>query len=420
MKRFRLHILLIFLLGMILPALPGRAQDTRRQENRKARLQKEIRQINDALKDNKSKSRSEMTHLSLLKKQMSARSALIAENDAEIALISDSIRTTSGEITVLRQRLDTLEAFYNRLVRTAYKNRDSRVWYMYILGSRNLQQGVRRFSYLKNMSRELNKTAAEVKLTTRQLEDRKVRLDSLSEGARKRRSENQTEMSSLQKERSQSEQLIKALQKDKKKYTAQLQKKNREVEALNREIAAIIRKASEKAAAQSSPKTGGTASAAASGTKKPAATPSGKTVSTDPDPKLSGAFATNKGRLPWPVDGAVLESFGQHYHPVYKNIKLPYNNGVTVSTKAGAPVKAVYDGEVTQIIVMPGYNQCILVQHGKYFTFYCCLTGATVKRGDKVTTGQTLGTVCAIDGESKMHFELWQDRTPQNPENWLK
>ena len=69
---------------------------------------------------------------------------------------------------------------------------------------------------------------------------------------------------------------------------------------------------------------------------------------------------------------------------------------------------------------MPGYNQCILVQHGQYFTFYCCITGATVSRGDKVKTGQTLGSVCTIDGESRMHFELWQDRNPQNPENWLK
>ena len=308
------------------------------------------------------------------------------------------------------------------MVGTAYKNRDSRVWFLYLLGSRDLRQGVRRFSYLKNISRDLGNNARRIKETRHALEGEKTRLDSLNNRARERKRAIEGEMNALGKEKAQSEQVIARLQKDKNNYLAQLQKKNKEVEALNREIAAIIRKAAaaKAAAAKGTSGTAAGAGKSGTGTGKTTAPATGKAVSTDADPALSGQFEANKGRLPWPVNGAVLESFGQHYHPVYTNVKLPYNNGVTVSTQAGAPVKAVYDGVVTQIIVMPGYNQCILVQHGKYFTFYCCLTGATVKKGDKVKTGQTLGTVCTIDGEARMHFELWQDRTPQNPENWLK
>ena len=420
MKPVTLHIFCTLLAALLSAGIPALSQDTRSQESRKAKLQKEIHRINEQLKDNKSKSASEMTRLSLVKKKISSRTALIAENEAEISLISDSIKTTSGEISRLRRRLDTLTLNYNHLVKTAYKNRDARVWYLYLLGSRNLSQGVRRFAYLKRLSSSLNESARKVEETSLALEREKTRLDSLSQGARKRKKEIESEMNSLTRERAQSEEMIARLKKDKKNYTAQLNKKNKEVEALNREIAALIRKAAQKAAekAAAAKKKTEPAASGTAGTTKPAAT--GKTVSTDADPALSGQFAANKGRLPWPVDGAILESFGQHYHPVYQNIKLPYNNGVTLSTRAGAPVKAVYDGEVTQIIVMPGYNQCILVQHGKYFTFYCCLKAATVSRGDKVKTGQTLGSVCEIDGESKMHFELWQDRTPQNPELWLK
>ena len=62
----------------------------------------------------------------------------------------------------------------------------------------------------------------------------------------------------------------------------------------------------------------------------------------------------------------------------------------------------------------------MLVQHGNYFTFYCKLASVSVKAGEKITTGQVLGRVDTISGETQVHFQLWKDRTPQNPENWLK
>ena len=175
------------------------------------------------------------------------------------------------------------------------------------------------------------------------------------------------------------------------------------MEALNREIAEIIRKATAK------PKSGGKSTAKG-----------GKTTSTAIDETLSKNFAANKGRLPWPVEGTVIESYGQHYHPVYKNVKLPFNNGVTLAVARGAQAKAVFDGTVSQVVVIPGYNQCVLVQHGSYFTFYCKLKSVTVKAGEKVKTGQVLGTVDTLSGEDQFHFQLWQERNPQNPENWLR
>jgi septal ring factor EnvC (AmiA/AmiB activator) len=414
-----LHILGLVTALLLIPGGAAFSQDTRSQENRKASLQKEIRKINDQLRDNKNKQSSQMQTIRLLNRKIDNRNALVAENEAEIRELADSIRLTTGQISALTARLDTLEGHYSRMVRTAYRSRDRKTWFLYIFGSRNIAQGVRRFIYLKHISRSLSESAREVQETRSRLEAERVRLDSLSQRTLQRKKAIESEVTALGRERAQSEQLVASLQKDRDKYLAQLNKKKKEVEALNREIAAIIRKAAEKAAEKAAKKPSGKApagTAPSGGTKAP----SGKAVSTDADPALSGQFAANKGRLPWPVDGVVLESFGQHTHPVYQNVQLPFNNGVTVSTRAGVPVKAVYDGEVGQVIVMPGYNQCVLIQHGKYMTLYCCMTGVTVKAGDKVRTGQTLGTVCPIDGESRMHFELWQERSPQNPELWLK
>ena len=394
-----LHIVLILLLfGAV-----ASAQDTRRQESRKAALQKEIAEINRRLKENSQSSSRALTDLALVRRKISARQELIAESDREIQAFDDSVRVKQKEIDRLQARHDTLSLYYDRLVRSAYKNRDSRLWYMYILASENLGQAARRFGYLRGFSREMSAQAEKLRQTQAELEVEKERLAALKADAQSLRKQRQADVENLRSEESESATLVARLEKDRKKYQKDLAKKNREVEALNREIAAIIRRATSKSA---------------SGKKSPAK--GGKSTSTTVDEALSNNFASNKGRLPWPAEGTVVDSYGQHYHPVYKNVKLPFNNGVTLAVARGTQAKAVFDGTVAQIVVIPGYNQCVLVQHGSYFTFYCKLKSVTVKAGDKVKTGTVLGTVDTISGEDQLHFQLWKERTPQNPETWLK
>jgi len=396
--------LIPIVLGLLLLGAAASAQDTRRQESRKAQLEKEIAVINQQLKDNAKSSSRALSDLTLVRRKISARQELIAESDREIRALDDSIRIKQKEINRLQARHDTLTLYYNRLIRSAYKNRDSRIWYMYILSSENIGQAVRRFGYLKGLSKNMSDQARQIQETAAVLEVEKERLSGMRDEARALRSQRQAAVDALRSEEGENASLVARLQKDRKKYQSDLQKKNREVEALNREIAEIIRKATAK------PKSSGTTGKSSGG----------KTTSTAVDEKLSSSFASNKGRLPWPVEGTVIESYGQHYHPVYKNIKLPFNNGVTLAVSRGAQAKAVFDGTVAQVVVIPGYNQCVLVQHGSYFTFYCKLKSVTVKAGQQVKTGQVLGTVDTISGEDQFHFQLWKERSPQNPENWLR
>ena len=398
MRRF-----LPVVLGLLLMGAAVSAQDTRRQETRKAQLEKEIAAINRQLKDNARSSSRALTDLSLVRRKIAARQELIAESDREIQALNDSMLVRQREIDRLQARHDTLSLYYNRLVRSAYKNRDSRIWYMYILSSDNIGQAVRRFGYLKGLSRNMSEQAKHIQETAAALELEKERLAGLKADAQALRNQRQSDVDALRSEEGENASLVARLEKDRRKYQQDLQKKNREVEALNREIAEIIRKATAK------PKSSGNA-------KKSG----GKTTSTAVDEKLSNSFAANKGRLPWPVEGSVIESYGQHYHPVYKNVKMPFNNGVTLAVARGAQVHAVFDGTVTQVVMIPGYNQCVLVQHGSYFTFYCKLKSVSVKAGDQVKTGQVLGTVDTISGEDQFHFQLWKERNPQNPENWLR
>ena len=390
--------------ALLMTAVQAFAQDTSRQESRRNALQKEIAQLEQQIAENTSRSSSALNDLTLIRRQVEARKALVAESEREIRLISDSIAVTSGNIASLQARIDTLTLYFEKLVRSAYKNRDARVWYVYILSSKNLAQASRRYSYLKNLSETMNGEAAEVKEMRAGLELELSRLDSLRQEATGLRDSRAQELAELQAEEKRSDNLVAQLKRYRTRYQRQLNEKRRQVEALNREIEKII---AEYIAAQQ----------AAEEARKAEGKETAEPVV---DYQLAAEFEANKGKLPWPADGPVLEKFGRHNHPVYTNIVMPFSNGVSIGLAKGSAVKAVFDGVVKNVIAMPGYNMCVLVQHGSYFTFYCKLGQVSVKSGDKVSTGQVIGIVDTIDGQTQLHFQIWKEKTPQNPEIWLR
>lgn len=390
--------------ALLMTAVQAFAQDTSRQESRRNALQKEIAQLEQQIAENTSRSSSALNDLTLIRRQVEARKALVAESEREIGLISDSIAVTSGNIASLQARIDTLTLYFEKLVRSAYKNRDARVWYVYILSSKNLAQASRRYSYLKNLSETMNGEAAEVKEMRAGLELELSRLDSLRQEATELRDSRAQELAELQAEEKRSDNLVAQLKRYRTRYQRQLNEKRRQVEALNREIEKII---AEYIAAQQ----------AAEEARKAEGKETAQPVV---DYQLAAEFEVNKGKLPWPADGPVLEKFGRHNHPVYTNIVMPFSNGVSIGLAKGSAVKAVFDGVVKNVIAMPGYNMCVLVQHGSYFTFYCKLGQVSVKSGDKVSTGQVIGIVDTIDGQTQLHFQIWKEKTPQNPEIWLR
>jgi septal ring factor EnvC (AmiA/AmiB activator) len=392
---------LLVILGVLLVCAGASAQgNLQKLKKEQAQLEKDIAALNRSLAQNARNKDATLSSLRLLQGKIQTREKLIAGCDRTLAVLDDSIGRCKKELSRLQARHDTLSLYYGRLIRGAYKNRDSRLWYMYILSSESIGQGLRRAGYLRGMSAQLNNQALQIRETAAQLTTEKERLNGLRKEESAMRQKVNGERNQLRKEEADANRMVDRLNKDRKKYQQQLKEKNRQKDALNRKIADLIRKESKKGA-----------SGKASG---------GKTTSTAVDTKLSNEFAANKGKLPWPVEGTVVESFGKHNHPVYTNVEMPQNNGVTLSVQRGTKAKAVFNGTVTQIVVLPGYNQCVLVNHGAYFTLYCKLGSVSVKVGDKLTTGQVVGVVDTIGGEDLFHFELWKADVPQNPEGWLR
>ena len=388
---------------LCLGAFVALGQNVKEKESRKARLEKEIALLDRQIRDNAAKNADALSRLSLVRSKISTRQALVDESDREIAVLEDSIALKQKQIDILQARLDTMITYGTRLVKSAYKNRDSRIWYMYILASDNVAQGFRRMGFFKNLSSQMSVQASKIRASKEALEKEKAEMETMAAEARRLKAQRVKDVQQLKSEEKEAQTLSANLVKQKAKYQKDLAAKRRQADALEREIRAAISKAMGSGKAKNTGK---------KGTSKPKA---------PVDYKLADQFVANRGILPWPVEGALTGRFGKQYHSVFKNLQLPANNGINVAVSPDAQVKAVFNGTVAQITVLPGYHQCILVQHGNYFTLYAKMKRVDVKPGDKVKTSQVLGTVDTISGETVFHFEIWDDRTiPQNPEIWLR
>ena len=138
-------------------------------------------------------------------------------------------------------------------------------------------------------------------------------------------------------------------------------------------------------------------------------------VSTE-DQRISGSFESNKGRLPMPITGPyrIVSHFGQYNVEGLKGVTLD-NNGINIKGQAGAQARSIFDGEVSAVFGIGGVMG-VMVRHGSYISVYCNLSSVSVRKGQKVSTRQALGT---IGSENILQFQLRKQVAKLNPESWL-
>ena len=134
------------------------------------------------------------------------------------------------------------------------------------------------------------------------------------------------------------------------------------------------------------------------------------------DLRISGSFESNRGRLPMPVAGnyRIVSHFGQYNVDGLKNVRLD-NKGINILGSPGAVVRSIYDGEVSAVFSLGGTTG-VMVRHGSYISVYCNLGSVSVRKGQKVSTRQALGTV---GRDNILQFQLRLERSKLNPESWL-
>lgn len=384
------------------------AQSKQQLEKDKAKVEQEIKKLNNDLAKAKKNSKAGQQQLNLLERKISERTKLINNLNGQVNLLNIRMAETEDSLQRMRTYIDSLKREYGRAVRVLYRQRGNLDQMVLLLDPKAYNAAYLRMKYFRDYSRYRRRQAAFIRQKESEFNDIGEELQrqqreqtSLVEEQRQQRAELSREQQQQQKQLKDSKQKEKKLQK-------QIAQKEKQKRQLQQQIQRIIDEEVAKARKQKK-------SAASKGSG--ATTPASK--ANDADIALSNDFASNKGKLPWPVSYTKVErEFGRYTH---SSGGQNMNNGIDLICQSGTAVKSVFNGVVSRVFTGPDGTKGIIVRHGNYMTVYVHLGTVTVSEGTKVKTGQNLGTVYTNpSGTTEFSFQLWNEKTVQNPRQWLR
>lgn len=391
----------------------------------KQKLENEIANTQKLLKKNESNQKAAVQQAALLRQQIRNHEKMITNLNSQIIQMEDEQEQNQQEIKQLEKRLAYMKADYAQVVYNAYRNRRLLDKVTFILAADDFSQMFRRMRYYAIFSRNVRQQSEQIQKTTEELTKKNEQLVELKNDKLNTLSSKEQEIKSLENDRKKKTQNAEKLKKESQKLQADLKKKQqqrKEIDAaIRRAVKAEIAKANaerSKSSKSSSGKSSSRTSTAAASSTSPKSSAS---IALTPEEKtLNASFVSNKGKLPWPVaKGAKVSDFGNYPHPDVPSVMVD-NHGIDIMVESGTPVRAVFEGVVTGVMNIMG-TTVVMVRHGEYLTVYQNLASTSVKKGDKVSTKQTIGTVAksATSNTYELHFEIWKNDRYVNPNEWL-
>lgn len=377
---------------------------------------------------NKTKNASEasLNELKLINNQVRFREELVENFDKQVRSADYTIERKDQQIKELVEKLTILKSQYRKLVIYAYKHRNKFGKLMFIFSSDSYFEAIKRNKYLEKMADLQKKQFIIIKqhqgLISREIEE-----------VKKEKGEKLVVLKEKQKEKAviladkvKQEKVYQKIRQEETRLLAELAVDEKKKQAISNEIDAAIRREIAAAETKRKKEEAAKAKAAAEAAAKAAAESkknSGKSTTKPVETKtetdiafkttseseiLDKSFISNKGRLPWPVEkGTVTENYGKNAHPTFENV-YTNNNGIDISAPKFSEVRAVFEGEVTSVLNIPGAGKVIIVKHGNYRTVYSNLQNTYVKVGDKINTKQAIGSLFVKPdfSVSVLHFEV--------------
>ena len=407
----------------LLSAQNGKSSSQLKKDKQK--IETEIANTQKLLKKNESNQKAAVQQAALLRQQIRNHEKMITNLNSQIIQMEDEQEQNQQEIKQLEKRLAYMKADYAQVVYNAYRNRRLLDKVTFILAADDFSQMFRRMRYYAIFSRNVRQQSEQIQKTTEELTKKNEQLVELKNDKLNTLSSKEHEIKSLENDRKKKTQNAEKLKKESQKLQADLKKKQqqrKEIDAaIQRAVKAEIAKANAERSKSSKSSSGksssGTSTAAASSTSPK----SSASIALTPEEKtLNASFVSNKGKLPWPVaKGAKVSDFGNYPHPDVPSVMVD-NHGIDIMVESGTPVRAVFEGVVTGVMNIMG-TTVVMVRHGEYLTVYQNLASTSVKKGDKVSTKQTIGTVAksASSNTYELHFEIWKNDHYVNPNEWL-
>ena len=397
MNRPRLLLILAALFCALNLAAQNQSLDALRDEIRRA--EEEIRATNELLAKTKKDKQVTQNQLKLIQNRIRNRKQIIANLEKQTQVINGDIGTKNDTVHAMQNELTQLRKEYADMVYAAYKNYKLNNFLVFLFASKDFNDATRRISYMRRYNRMRQQKAEQIKSVADSLHVQIGELENRKAELTKVRDTRTQEVSSLGKDEKQYQSSLSEINTKSGKLSSEIRKKQSQINKLQQRIQAII----------------------AEEARKNRATPK-SAAQEEYIANLSGRFDQNKGLLPYPVRGGVIvDRYGVHPHATQKGLMVN-NKGVNIASGSGAEVRAVLEGDITQIVFVQGLNNTVIIRHGNYLTTYSNLASVNVKTGDKVTLNQVIGRLSNSDDSDDcvLHFEIWKETENLNPEQWLR
>ena len=437
-----LYLLFLCCVLLLESGYAQKSSAVRKLEQQRKEALADIEQTNQLLQETSKSAKSSLNRLNLIAKQILSRKKVISLLNQELDEIEKELMAIQGEIRRLKSQLGEKQTNYGKSMRGLYKRHSAQDKLLFVLSAENFSQSLRRIRYLREYADWQKRQANEIVAKQKEIDLKRQEMEKTRAEKRTLLGTRQEESKKLQSEEAAQKEEVQQLNKKQKDLKAALRKKQKQAEALNRQIEKQIaeeiaraeaearaarEKAEREARAQAVKNKAKELSNAAKSNEpireeRVAATKGGYAM-TKAERQLSDNFGNNRGKLPYPVTGryTVVATFGEQQHSELKYVRTS-NSGIDIQTTPGADARAVFNGVVTRVFVVPGYNNSVIVRHGNYLTVYSNLSQVYVKAGDVVSTRQALGKIYADPEEGQatiLHFQLWKEKTKLNPLPWL-
>ena len=371
-----------------------KSQDSRADLERERNLN--IQKINEAeniLKETENSKVASIGRLNALNRQINNRENHIRSLRFDIDIQNKEIRSLSSIISSLNNDVLVLKNEYADMVFNSYKSRSSLTQLSYIFSSENYNQMFRRMNYLFQYSSFRKNQIDEIKEVRSNLIIEEKNLNRVKENKNILLKSELSESRKLQNLKRSQKKIIYDLNNRQNKLRSEIQNRKEALRKLDELIREIIRKESEITRSED------------------------EIIDFE---RISSEFESLIGKHKWPISsGFISNKFGEHPHPVIKNIRVK-NDGIDIQTNKNSKVFSIYNGKVSTIAFIPGMNNVVIINHGNYFTLYAKLKNLKIVKNQIINTGDIIGDlVTTSDGTTELQFQVWKNNVKLNPENWI-
>ena len=355
-----------------------------------------LKKINEAekiLKETEQSKNVTIGRLRVINKQINNRQDLILNLRKDIRSQNNEISSLRVLISSLTNDLIIMNNEYSEMIYYSYKSRSSLDKLSYIFSSQNYNQMFRRLNYIFQYSNIRRNQIIEIENVKDELSDQEQNLVNIKIKKDDLLKDELSENNKLQKLKNRQKKTISDLNKKQNRIRKEINERKIALNKLDELIRNIIRREKEL------------------------------TSSTDENInllELTEGFESRIGKLEWPVrSGFISNKFGEHPHPVIKNIKVK-NDGIDIQTNKSSKVYSVFSGKVSTVAFIPGMNNVVIINHGEYYTLYAKLKNLNVVKGDNISSGDLIAElVTNADGITELQFQVWKNNIKLNPEKWI-